>query len=181
MFSFIHVLYLTLFYVNIYCIAMYTVAILCMLCLCLMGLWPSGYYWINLCAWSITEAGVFFRSSGMFVIRLGRFVFVRLLCSVSLQFTPSSTTAARPVEIERSSLISWSNGWWVLIDAAFGKKSCCCVKCQYLYVAPRCFDICSLKWSLHRELPPLVHDEDPLVTDALGHSSTLRERSPDGF
>jgi len=40
MFSFIHVVYLTLFYVNIYCIAMYTVAIL----VCLMGLRPSGNY-----------------------------------------------------------------------------------------------------------------------------------------
>ena len=32
---------------------------------------------------------------------------------------------------------------------------------------------------IHRELPPLVHDVDPLVTDALCHFSTLRESTTD--
>ena len=181
MFSFIHVLYLTLFYVNIYCIAMYTVAILCMLCLCLMGLWPSGYYWINVCAWSIAEAGVFFRSSGMFVIRLGRFVFVRLY----VQYRYSSHHLQRPLQdrskssavhlfhgqmdgeywltprLEKSPVAAWSANIFMLLRgvSAFARWSGhCIVNCR-----------------------PLVHDEDPLVTDALGHSSTLRDRSPDGF
>ena len=44
-------------------------------------------------------------------------VSVRLyISSASSRFTPSSTHTVRPVEVERSSVNYWSNGWWLLIQ-----------------------------------------------------------------
>ena len=91
-------------------------------------------------------SGRLFRSSCVFVIRLSQFVSVRLqIRSASSRFKPSSTHTARPVETEHSSVNYWSNGWWFLIQRRIWNKSrrSCLPSVSLLYVAPRCFDICS--------------------------------------
>ena len=176
MFSFIHVLYLTLFYVNIYCIALYTVAIFVYTMFMPHG---SMTFWLllnKLVCLKYNWSWCFCRSSGMFVIRLGRFVFVRLY----VQYRYSSHHLQRPLQdrskssavhlfhgqmdgeywltprLEKSPVAAWSANIFMLLRgvSAFARWSGhCIVNCR-----------------------PLVHDEDPLVTDAHGHSSTLRER-----
>jgi len=112
-------------------------------CLCYLQEWILILY-RHVCLkykWS----GRLFRPSCVFVIRLSQFVSVPIRSASSL-FTPSSTHTVRPVKIERSSVKYWSNGWWLLIQRRIWNKSrrSCLLSVSLRYVAPRCFNICSL-------------------------------------
>ena len=91
------------------------------------------------------------------MIRLSQFVYVRLyvqhrhsLHRLQRTLHDWSESSAVQLTLGRIDGEYWPNAVFEisLVDPV------CCVNCQDLYVAPMCFDNCSLKRYLYRELPP---------------------------